>query len=532
MTTEPRRAAIIGAGPAGLTAAWELLERTAIEPVVFEVTDNVGGISQTAVYKGNRIDFGGHRFFSKSDRVMQWWLRMLPLERRPENEEDLTVAYQNQTRELVGDSLGPDPDETDEVMLVRSRLSRIYYGRKFYDYPIALNRRTLTNLGPWSTLRIGLSYIKARLFPVRPEANLEDFFINRFGRALYAMFFRDYTRKVWGVPCTEISSEWGAQRIKGVSLVSVLTHALFGRFRSPGGLEQKRTETSLIERFLYPKYGPGQMWEVTADRIRARGGKIQFNQKVVDIEIENDRVVAIQTQDAVTGQISKEPCDLVISSMPVPELIAALGDAAPPDVRDVARGLLFRDFITVGVLASHLTIQAGAREAGRNGLVPDNWIYIQEPDVHIGRLQVFNNWSPYMVADPDTVWLGCEYFCTAGDDLWNMADHAFADMAVRELEQIGVLEKNAVLDTVVLRMPKAYPAYFGSYDRFGEIRKYTDTIKNLFLVGRNGTHRYNNQDHSMLGAMVVVDNLVDDRDSKDNVWAVNTEEEYHEERSG
>ncbi|MDO9693396.1 MAG: NAD(P)/FAD-dependent oxidoreductase [Candidatus Latescibacteria bacterium] len=503
-----KRAAIIGAGPAGLTAALELLERTDVVPVVFEASDALGGLSRTVVHAGNRIDIGGHRFFSKSDRVMDWWLRILPQQGTP----------------------APDPATTDAVMLVRSRLSRIFYLRRFFDYPVTLSLQTVRNLGPARMLRIGLGYARARLLPVRPERNLEDFFINRFGRELYGTFFRDYTEKVWGVPCRAIRPEWGAQRIKGLSITGALIHAARGIFGRDGSVRQKGVETSLIERFLYPKFGPGQMWEEVARRVVERGGEIHHGSRCVGMDVADGRVTAVRIEDAASGRTTAHAADYVISTMPVLDLVAGLGGGVPANVREVAAGLRYRDFITVGLLLDRLLIRNETSRPTPDNLIPDNWIYIQEPDVRLGRLQVFNNWSPYLVADPTKAWLGLEYFCNEGDDLWSMDDASFADFAVAELAQIGVIDPADVRDRVVIRMPKTYPAYFGTYDRFGEIRAHLDTLVNLFPIGRNGMHRYNNQDHSMLTAMAAVDAIASGATDKTAIWDVNVEGEYHEEK--
>lgn len=533
----PKTAVIIGAGPAGLTAAYELLTRTDVHPIVFESDDIVGGIARTVEHNGNRIDIGGHRFFSKSDRVMDWWQRMLPLQALPNGQA--TVAYQNRTREVAAATVGPDPETEDRVMLVRPRTSRIYFLRSFFSYPISLNAATIRNLGPVRMMRIGFSYLRSMMFPIRNETNLEEFFINRFGRELYATFFRDYTEKVWGVPCRDISAEWGAQRIKGLSITKALAHSLKSLTNRNGDLAQKETETSLIEQFLYPKFGPGQMWQETASQVIGMGGEIHMRHAVRRLEREGDHIARVVVEDRATGEQRAVDADYVISTMPVQHLIRGMTPPAPEPVRDVADNLVYRDFITVGLLvrklkpgASHPQARSNGSENGRtHGLIPDNWIYIQEPDVKLGRLQIFNNWSPWMVRDPDTVWLGLEYFCDEGDGLWSMDDAAFAEYAARELAQIDLIAHDDVLDHVVIRMPKTYPAYFGSYDRFDTIREFVDGIGNLFLVGRNGMHKYNNQDHSMLTAMVAVDNIAAGTTRKDNIWSVNTEMDYHEEKA-
>ncbi|HUP23277.1 MAG TPA: NAD(P)/FAD-dependent oxidoreductase [Thermoanaerobaculia bacterium] len=520
-----KTAVIIGAGPAGLTAAYELLEHGVARPLVLEQSSLMGGIARTVEHHGNRIDIGGHRFFSKSDRVMSWWLDKMPLQRGASGKMDL--SYQRRSTTLHTDGDGPDPDQVDEVMLVRERRSRIYYRRRFYDYPISLSPGTLYNLGAWRSLRIGLSYLKSAAFPEREEKNLEQFLRNRFGGELYRTFFKDYTEKVWGVQCTDISAEWGAQRIKGLSVWKAVTHFV-GKLLQRGdrGLAQKGSETSLIERFLYPKLGPGQMWDVVRRLVEERGGEVLTERKVVAVHADEGRIVAVTAEDRRTGEQTRIEGDAFFSTMPVRSLVRALDCPVPAAVREVSEGLLYRDFITVGLLVPRLRIED---EPG-SGRVADNWIYIQEPEVKVGRLQIFNNWSPYMVADPNTVWLGLEYFCYDTDDLWRMSDADLLRLGEDEMARIGVIERGTVLDGVVLRMPKTYPAYFGTYDRFDEVRDFLDGFENLFPVGRNGMHKYNNQDHSMLTAMLAVENLRDGRTDKSNLWDVNTEGEYHEER--
>jgi protoporphyrinogen oxidase len=525
VSPSPRRTAvIIGAGPAGLTAAYELLGRTDIHPIVLEVTDHLGGISRTVNYKGNRIDIGGHRFFSKVDRVMDWWMNILPLQRL--DGASRTITYQQRTTN-VGAGTGPDPDVADNVMLVRPRRSRIYFNRQFFDYPISLSPTTLRQLGLLRSMRIGFSYIRAALFPIKPERNLEEFYVNRFGRELYQTFFRDYTEKVWGVRCEEISAEWGAQRVKGLSITKAIAHFVKHLFTRKSDVQQKNVETSLIEQFLYPKFGPGQMWEETAKRIRERGGEILMQHVVVRVHTDGaNRVTGVRVKRLADGVELDLPADYVFSSLPVRSLIRAIDTEVPAAVKNVSEGLMYRDFITVGVLLKKLAVSDpdGAP-------IRDNWIYIQEPDVLVGRLQIFNNWSPYMVADPDTTWIGLEYFCNATDPMWTSSDAEMAALGVTELEKMGLARREDVLDTVVIRMPKTYPAYFGTYGEFDVVRHWVDPFENLFLVGRNGMHRYNNQDHSMLTAMVCVDNIVAGRTDKANIWEVNTEEEYHEEKS-
>jgi protoporphyrinogen oxidase len=521
-------AVIAGAGPAGLTAALELLRRSDITPIVFEADSQVGGISKTVNYRGNRMDLGGHRFFSKSDWVMRWWQEILPVaDGQADAAKTLRISYQQQSRDLLPAVFGPA--SSDAVMLVRQRLSRIFYRRRFFDYPLKLNANTLRNMGLVETLRIGLSYARARLMHRSPENSLEDFFVNRFGDRLYRTFFKGYTEKVWGVPCQEISAEWGAQRVKGLSVTKAIAHAVAGPFRSAADTSQKRTQTSLIERFLYPKLGPGQMWEEVARQIAMRGGNVHLRHRVVGLEHNGSQITAVTVREESTRSTRRVPCDYFVSTMPVRDLTAML---KPEDSRvsQIAERLPYRDFMTAGLLLNKMKLagdQADRRTG--NGMPPDNWIYIQEPDVKIGRLQVFNNWSPALVSNPDTIWLGLEYFCREGDDLWSMENGAFIDFAAGELEKIGMIDRKDVLDGTVVRVPKAYPAYFGEYREFGKIRAYLDQFSNLYPVGRNGMHRYNNQDHSMLAANGAVNSMINCGHGKSDIWLINAEEDYHEE---
>ncbi len=566
--SEKKIAIIIGAGPAGLTAGLEFLRRSDIQPVLLEASADIGGISRTVKYKGYRMDIGGHRFFSKSDRVMQWWLDLMP----PENagtSESINISYHGRTRsvdvpvaaaqepplrgmgplqpaiETETDETGPadephpsahghtanlvtrTPDTPDLVMLIRPRKSRIYFLRRFFDYPIALNGATLVNLGPVRIARIGLSYLASRLSKIKPERSLQDFLINRFGRQLYLTFFKSYTEKVWGTPCETISAEWGAQRIKGLSLTTAVKHFVRKTFRTRSTSEdvaQKGTDTSLIERFLYPKYGPGQLWEHAASLIRAQGGAIHMQARVDRVHCEGNRIAWIESVNAA-GDRTRHAGDYFFSTMPMRELIESIDVPVPDHVREIAAGLQYRDFITVGILADRLKVKEV-----NGGLLKDTWIYIQEPDVLLGRLQIFNNWSPHLLQDPSKVWIGLEYFCYDTDPLWAMPDDELKRFAIGEVEKIGILDASAVSDAHVERVPKTYPAYFGTYDRFNDLRAFTDSFENLFLVGRNGMHKYNNQDHSMLTAMTAVDNILAGNMDKQSLWNINTEQDYHESR--
>lgn len=539
-SNKKQKVVIAGAGPAGLTLAYEVLQGSqaladkgieavkGFEPVLYEQDIQVGGISKTVNYKGNRMDIGGHRFFSKSDWVMDWWAQHMSYDFAEEEE----ITYQNKTR-IVGGNSGLESDaNTDGLMgkmLLRNRLSRIYFLRKFFDYPISLSIETIKNLGIVRMARIGIAYVWSRVFPIREEKNLEDFLINRFGKTLYRTFFKDYTEKVWGIECHKISAEWGAQRIKGLSIISAIKHALFSRFQS-NSFRQKNVETSLIEKFLYPQFGPGQMWEIVATKVQAQGASVELKHRVTDLDVDydNKRIQRTKILNLETQEESWVDSDYFVSTMPVKHLVRMMPEA-PQKVKEVAEGLVYRDFITLGVLLKKLK-KSKYTDGGKTEMLPDNWIYIQEPEVQIGRLQIFNNWSPHLVAEKDTVWLGLEYFCNEEDELWKMDEQELTKLAISELETIGLIDAEDVLDHTVHKVEKTYPAYFGSYDDFGVVREYLDGFDNLFLVGRNGMHRYNNQDHSMLTARYAAEAIVSGEIDRDKIWDVNVDDDYHEEK--
>lgn len=506
-----KHAVIIGAGPAGLTAAYELLTKTDILPIVIEESPFMGGISRTANYKGNRMDLGGHRFFSKDKRVTDFWQMLLPTQGAPSSDDIIT----GNVKPLAEG--GPDPEKEDKVMLVRTRVSRIFYLRKFFDYPISMKAETFKNMGFGRTVKSGFGYLKSCAFK-KPETNLKNFYINRFGKPLYEMFFEDYTEKLWGVNPENISADWGAQRVKGLSLKKALLSML--------KKDKSQTETSLIEQFIYPKKGPGQLWETLADKVAELGGIILTETKALGVISEGNKITGVRVLRE--GKESVLDCDYALSSMPVKDLIAGF-DSAPDDVRRIAEELPYRDFITVGLLVDKLLLENKTNMKTVGNIVPDCWIYIQERDVKLGRLQIFNNWSPYMVADPkNTVFMGLEYFCNEGDDMWNMTEEEFINFAIDEVEKIDILRRADVKDSVCLKVKKAYPAYFGAYGQFDRVRGFLDGFENLFCIGRNGQHRYNNMDHSMLTAMEAVDAISKGSTDKQAVWEVNTEKEYHE----
>ncbi len=536
---------IIGAGPAGLTAALEILEKTDLRPVILEATDEIGGISRTVEYHGNRMDLGGHRFFSKSDAVMDFWKKLMPIQGK-EAKDDLILA-----RDVPLEEGGPDPETEERVMLVRRRVSRIFYLRKFFDYPISMKPQTFLNMGLFNTVYAGCGYLWSVVFK-RKEETLRDFMVNRFGVPLYKMFFEDYTRKVWGRDPKDISATCGKQRIKGFSLTRALVAALRKVFaRKSDGIAQKNVETSLIEQFLYPKKGPGQLWETAAADVRriakekfgADYEAILMNMPVEEISVGEGNVI-----QSVTVGSRRFAGKHFLSSMPIKDLVAGIRDAdgkadvntdsctdgsgagiVPENVAEIARELPYRDFITVGLLLKKLNIRNQTKMTTVGNIVPDCWIYIQERDVKLGRLQIFNNWSPYMTSDlENTVWVGLEYFCNEGDEMWTATDNDFIDFAVSELCKIDIIDRDAVLDAVRVNVKKAYPAYFGTYERFDELREYLDTIPNLYCIGRNGQHRYNNMDHSMLSAMEAITLIRAENPDKTTLWNVNAEQEYHE----
>lgn len=535
-------AIIAGAGPAGLTAAYELLKRTDIKPIVIEMTDAIGGIAQTYNYKGNRIDIGGHRFFSKEKRVMDWWFNMMPRQGKPSSdtlEKDHEIEYvaESIVEYLCADCAdgqpttreAPDPEKEDNVMLQRPRVSRIFYKKNFFPYPIGITLTVARRLGLLNTFLIGLSYIKRQMFPIRDETYLDAFYKNRFGDRLYATFFEAYTEKVWGVPCGQIRADWGAQRVKGLSLKRAVVHAVKDLLSSDFKKQQAERETSLITRFFYPKFGPGQMWELTAEQVKKCGGEVRMQTRVSGVHVEGDRVTSVMLEDMKTGKTEQVPCEYFFSTMPIKHLIGMMTPHPPARVVEVAEGLSYRDFLTVGLLLKKLHVQEKGKAPQAD--VPDNWIYIQEGQVRVGRVQIFNNWSPYMVADrKNSIWIGLEYFVNEGGDLWIMEDKDLIELGITEMEKIGMIKREDVLDGCALRMPKAYPAYIGSYDQLHVVREFVEKIPNLFLIGRNGMHRYNNQDHSMLTAMLAVDNILAGRTDTSNLWEVNLEMVYHEEK--
>jgi protoporphyrinogen oxidase len=466
------RVVVIGAGPGGLTAAHELTE-LGHEAIVFEKDDQVGGIARTVSYNGYRFDIGGHRFFTKVDTVQTLW------------------------EEVMGDDF-----------LVRPRLSRIYYRDRFFDYPLRPGN-ALRGLGLIESIRIVVSYLRARGIPNSNERTFEDWVVNRFGRRLYEIFFETYTEKVWGIPCSEIGADWAAQRIKNLNLTQAIRHALLG------GKKGGSVITTLIDEFQYPRLGPGMMWERWCERLEARGVKTHLEAEVCDLHHKDGRVEAATVRFG-NGEIEHVSADHFVSTMPARRLIRSLDPPAPAPVAEAAEKLRYRDFLTVVLIVRDAEV------------FPDNWIYIHSPDVKVGRVQNFKNWSPEMVPDPSTTSLGLEYFVNEGDELWSAPDEKLVEQGEAEMIRLGLIRPDTVIDGTVVRMPKAYPVYDSDYkEALATVRRYTDGLINLHLIGRNGQHRYNNQDHSMVTGIYAARNI----DGADyDVWSVNVEDEYHEEK--
>ena len=477
-----QRVVIIGAGPAGLTAAYELSKYPdKFKVVVLEESNSIGGISKTINHNGNLMDMGPHRFFTKVEAVQKWWEEMMPLEKNSSADE--------------------------RVLLKKNRYTRIFFKGKFFDYPVKLNATTFDNLGFNEMLKVGGSYLKSLLFK-RKENSLEDFFINRFGKKLYSMFFEGYTEKVWGRHPRNISTEWGAQRVKGLSGIAVLKNVICKALN----IKQKKIETSLADTFYYPKLGSGQMWEITAKEATNNGAEIILQAKATKIHRTPDKKISGITYEH-SGKNYHLSCDILLSSMPLKDLVADMEDV-PENIQKIADGLPYRDYIIVGILVERLNVT-----------VPDHWVYVQGDDVKMGRFVVFNNWSLSMLNNSNAVWLGLEYFCQEGDEMWMSSEKDFASFAINEMVEKNLISSaDAVKDYHVERVKKAYPAYFDTYSKIDELKKYLDCCTNLYCIGRNGQHRYNNIDHSMCTSFEAVKNILSGTEDKSNVWIVDTEE--------
>ena len=515
MEQNKKRVVIIGAGPAGLAAGYRLVnEKNKYEVIILEATSEIGGISKTVKYNGNRIDIGGHRFFTKSEEVQKFWNEIMPLQGKPSYDDKIL----NTEKEFAKG--GPDPEKTDNVMLLRNRVSRIYYLKKFFDYPISLKFQTFKNMGLGNTIVSGFSYLKSIIIK-KKEDSLENFYVNHFGKKLYSMFFEKYTEKLWGRHPSEIDASWGAQRVKGVSIKAVLADALKKVFH----IKSKKVETSLIEQFLYPKYGPGQFYEKVATDFEKSGGKILKNYKVCKINYGKNRIESVECTNG-----EKIEVDYLLSSMPIKDLVEAMdNENMDNNIKRIATNLPYRDFITVGVLLKKINLKNETQIKTINNIIPDNWVYVQDPDVRMCRFQVFNNWSPYMVKDVNKyIWIGLEYVCHETDDLWAKSDEEFKRFAISELVKMNIINEDDVLDSCIARVKKAYPAYFDTYNELDKVIDYLNNYQNLFCIGRNGQHRYNNMDHSILTGFMAADMIKNGETDKTSLWNVNTEKEYHE----
>lgn len=510
-----KKVVIIGAGPAGLAAACELSKYPQFQVLVLEADEVAGGISRTVPMEQNYMDLGGHRFFTKEERVKKWWFSLFGVQGNPALDDKLLG------RKAVLEPCGKDPETEDDLFLIRRRISRIYYKNHFFDYPLSLSLATFRKLGPVTLFQAGFSYVKACLFPL-PETSLENFYINRFGRKLYTLFFEGYTEKLWGRHPREIAADWGKQRVKGVSISAVLKDV----FVRACGKKSKQVETSLISWFYYPKYGPGQFWTYVATQVQAQGGQVEFHKRVTGFKRDKNRVTHVVCADG-----TEIAADIVISSMPLKELVAGFPDT-PEDIRQIALHLPYRDFVTVGLWVDKLALSNHTAIPTFNGTIPDCWIYVQDTRVKMGRIQIFNNWSPYMVKDcQNTVLLGLEYFCNEGDGFWNLSDDECKEQAIAELKKIGfITDGTHLLASHCERVKKAYPAYFDTYKNLSRVIDYLDSIENLYCIGRNGQHRYNNMDHSVMTAFETVDSILAGNSDKKRIWSVNTESAYHEEK--
>lgn len=516
---------IIGAGPAGLTTAYYLLKqnRKNYNITILEQDKKVGGISKTINFNGYKMDTGIHRFFTKNKEVKDIWESLLPLQSSPAYDDILL----NRNKKFK--KTGSNPETEEKSMLIKDRTTRILYQRKFYDYPVTLNLTTIKNMGPLTLLKAGFSYLKALIIK-RKENSLEDFFINRFGKVLYSMFFESYTEKVWGIHPSKISADWGVQRIKGISIKTIIKDIINKSLKRKNS---KNTETSLIEQFIYPKLGAGQIYEEMQKEIEKLGGKIILNAKVTNIEAKNTTITKISYEQ--NNKKKNITTDILVSSMPIKDLFTNLkGIKIPKKIYSIATNLPYREFMAVGLIVDKLKLKNTTNIKTIMNIVPDNWIYIQEKDVKMGRLQIFNNWSPYIFKEKEEiekkVFISLEYFAQENDKYYNMSDKEFIKFAEEEAIKIGLIDKDSIQDSIRIKIDKAYPAYFGTYKEIDKVINYLNKFENLYCIGRNGQHRYNNMDHSMLTGIETAKNILKNKTDKTNIWTVNTEQEYHEKK--
>ncbi len=513
-----KKVVIIGAGPAGLTMAYTLLKKSKDYDVIIVEEDKlVGGISKTISYHdGYKMDLGGHRFFSKNKEINKLWQEILPIQAKESYEDKILNIDKHLPKK------GPDPEKNDKVLLIRNRVSRIYYDKSFYDYPITIKLQVFRQLGLRTTLSCGFSYLKS-IFVKKEENNLENFYINRFGKKLYSIFFEGYTEKLWGRSPKEIDSSWGRQRVKGLSIIEIIKDY----FRRVLKIDNKEKETSLIESFYYPKFGPGQMWEEMAKKINKMGGNILLNSKVIKINKNKNMIQSIIIKSNDKTEVIEG--DYFVSSMPIKDLIESLNNV-PKGIKDIALNLPYRDFITVGLVLKQFNLRNNTKLKTLHDITPDCWIYVQGKEQKLGRIQIFNNWSPYLVKNDNYISLGLEYFCNEGDDFWNKSNEELFRYATQELISMDIINtRDDVIDFHVVKVKKAYPAYFDSYKDFSLVREYLNGITNLYCIGRNGQHRYNNMDHSMETGIKAAQIIIDKEKDKSVIWNVNTEQVYHEE---
>lgn len=510
---------IVGAGPSGLSAAYSLLKLTNdVKPILIEESDAIGGLSRTYFINGNGIDIGPHRFFTKNEKVFNLWKEILPVQNAPAVDDKILNRF------VTGNSQSVDPEKSDKVFLRRRRFSRIYYRNHFIEYPIKLNLSTIMSLGIKKTIVAGFSYLKSCFYKL-PETNLEAFMINRFGKVLYEIFFEEYTKKVWGTHPSLISAEWGEQRIKKISLRKVLLDALCSSLK----LKLKK-EISLIDEYYYPKLGSQQMWDLMAEEIKNKGGEIILNSKVVKINLsdEKDCIKSVEYVNTLTNEVNKTDTDIVISSMPVKDLILSITSEVPQQVKAIAENLQYRDFILVNFVLKNINLKNNTKYPTIQNISPDSWIYLQDKGIKAGRLDLMNSFSPYIIRDfKKDILINLEYFCNENDEFWNKQDNEIIEFAINELKNLNIADSKDVSEVHCLRFKKVYPAYFGSYSQFDEVKNYINQINNLYCIGRNGQHKYNNMDHSVLAGIIAAETICNHTD-KGCLWDVNSDKEYQE----
>ena len=517
---------IIGAGPAGLTAAYQLLknDKEKYNVIVLEKEDIVGGISKSIKFDGYTVDTGIHRYFTKDKTIKKIWEEILPLQNRSSYDQIIMNKNVNFKKKD-----GSNPETEEKSLLIKDRKSRIYYGKKFYDYPVKFSKNMIKSLGFTEIILCSVSYLKSIVFK-KKENSLENFYINRFGKRLYSMFFESYTEKVWGIHPRNISPDWGAQRTKGLSILSILTDTLKRKLKIKN---EKNTVVSLTDSFVYPKLGSGQMWENMKEKIVQMGGKVLLNVSLKKINTKDGIIVSIEYEKDNKNKIIK--CDKLISSMPIKDFFQIIDDkiCIPNSVYDAAINLPYREFMSVCLVLKNINWKNDTDKQNVQDIPFDSWDYIQDPIVKLGRIQIFNNWSPYLFKNKEEVsekvLIGLEYFCSENDEFWNMNDEDFINYAIEEIIKIGLISsKDDVINSTRIKIKKAYPAYFGTYKQIDEIKEFLNSIQNLYCIGRNGQHRYNNIDHAMLTGVECAKNIIYNRKNKTDIWSVNTDKEYHE----